>query len=106
VKRTGGDEPTGIVMYRYRETTQGNSLSSYLYLKLAKTCFSFYLLWFFFYKIQEQEGRKVLFGGREVGTGGTGEVVKKGVGGQIQCKYCIHMYENIKMRPAETIPGM
>jgi hypothetical protein len=69
VKRTGGDEPTGIVMYRYRETTQGNSLSSYLYLKLAKTCFSFYLLCFFFYKIKEREGG---MGGEVVGTGGRG----------------------------------
>jgi hypothetical protein len=44
--------------YIYIETTQGNSLCSYLYLKLAKMkCFSFYLLCFFFKKIGEQEGR-------------------------------------------------
>jgi hypothetical protein len=37
------------------ETTQGNSLYSYLYLKPAKIlCFSYYLLCFF-YKIREQE---------------------------------------------------
>jgi hypothetical protein len=30
----------------------------------------------------------------------------KGVGGGIWCKYCVHMYENAKMRPVETIPGM
>jgi hypothetical protein len=37
------------------ETTQGNSLCSYLYLKLAKTSCIFYA--FFFYKIREQEDR-------------------------------------------------
>jgi hypothetical protein len=39
------------------ETAQGNSLHSYLYLKLAKMpCLSFSLLYFFCYKIREQEG--------------------------------------------------
>jgi hypothetical protein len=41
------------------ENIQGNSLCSlcsYLYPKLAKTCLSFYLLSFFFYKIREQAG--------------------------------------------------
>jgi hypothetical protein len=39
------------------ETTQGISLCSYLYLKLAEvSCFSYYLLYFFFYKIGEQAG--------------------------------------------------
>jgi hypothetical protein len=54
---TGRDEPTGVVIHICTETTQGNSLCSYLYLKLAKiSCFSFSLLCFFFYKIREQEG--------------------------------------------------
>jgi hypothetical protein len=55
------------------ETTQGNSLYSYLYLKLAKIpCFSFSLLClcFFFYKIREQEGR----------TGSACGVVVEGIG--------------------------
>jgi hypothetical protein len=40
------------------ETTQEISLQNYLYLKLAKMlCFSYYLPWFFFNKIGEQEGR-------------------------------------------------
>jgi hypothetical protein len=44
----------GIVIHIFVETTQWNSLCSYLYLKLAKMpCFSFYLLCFFFYKIRE-----------------------------------------------------
>jgi hypothetical protein len=38
------------------ETTQGISLFSYLYLNLAKMlCLSYYLLYLFFYKIEEQE---------------------------------------------------
>jgi hypothetical protein len=37
--------------------TKKISLYSYLYLNLAKMpCFSYYLLWFFFHKIGEQEG--------------------------------------------------
>jgi hypothetical protein len=39
------------------EITQGISLCSYLYLKLAKTLFLFLSFVFFFYKIGEQEGR-------------------------------------------------
>jgi hypothetical protein len=55
VKRTGRDEPIGVVIHICMETTQGNSLCSYLYLKPAKTL-CFYFLCFFFYKIREQEG--------------------------------------------------
>jgi hypothetical protein len=57
VKRSGRDEPIWVVIYICMEETQGISLYSYLYLKLAKTpYFSFYPSWFFFYKIREQEG--------------------------------------------------
>jgi hypothetical protein len=43
-------------MHIYMEISQGNSLCSYHYLKQAKiSCFSFYLF-FFAYKIGEQEG--------------------------------------------------
>jgi hypothetical protein len=35
--------------------------------------------------------------------GGSG---KKGMGGWIWYKYCVHMYVNGKMIPVETIPGM
>jgi hypothetical protein len=38
------------------ELSQGNSLCSYLYLKQAKIS----LVFFFFYKIGEQEGRQIL----------------------------------------------
>jgi hypothetical protein len=48
VKRTGRYEPVGVVIHTGMKTTQGISLYSYLYLKLAKMpCFSYYLLWFF-----------------------------------------------------------
>jgi hypothetical protein len=58
VKRIGRDEPVGVVIHICMETTQGISLCSYLYLKLAKMpCFSSYVLWVFFYKIGEQEGQ-------------------------------------------------
>jgi hypothetical protein len=55
VKKTDRNEPIGVEIHICMETTQGNSLCSHLYLKLAKMpCFSFYLLPFFFYKIREQ----------------------------------------------------
>jgi hypothetical protein len=34
--------------------------------------------------------------------GGCGERVMR----VNMCKYCVHTYENGKMRPVETIPGM
>jgi hypothetical protein len=52
------DEPIGVAIHICIETTQRNSLCSYVYLKLAKiSCFSFYLFSLLFYKIREQEGR-------------------------------------------------
>jgi hypothetical protein len=67
-----------VVIHTCMETTQGISLHSYPYLKLAKTpCFSYYLLCLFFYKIRGQEGGtcSVQGGGQGVwhwweGTGG------------------------------------
>jgi hypothetical protein len=54
-KRTGKGEPLGVVIHTRMETTQGNSL--YSYLKLAEMpCFSYFLC-FFLYNIGEQEGR-------------------------------------------------
>jgi hypothetical protein len=66
------------------ETTQGISLLSCIYFKLAgMSCFPFYLLCFFFYKIGEQEGRSGSAEGvgRVFGTGRRGETAGKGVGG-------------------------
>jgi hypothetical protein len=59
MKRTGRVEPIGIVIYICIETTQGHSLCSYPFVKLANTpCFS--VLGFFFYKIEEQESRVLM----------------------------------------------
>jgi hypothetical protein len=57
MKRTGRDETVWVVIHICMEAAQGISLYSYLHLKLARTsCFSFYLICFFFNKIGEQEG--------------------------------------------------
>jgi hypothetical protein len=64
VKRTRRGESIGVIIHICMETTQGNSLCSYLYLKLAKmSCFFFYPVCFFFYKIGEQEGGTGYAGG-------------------------------------------
>jgi hypothetical protein len=66
------------------EISQGNSLCSYLSLEQAKTsCFAFYLLYFFFYKIGEQEfGTSPAqgVGGRGSWNDCVGEVTEKGGG--------------------------
>jgi hypothetical protein len=73
VKRTGRDELVGVVIHICMEITQGKSLCSYLYLKLAKmTCFMF--LSFFFFLLQNQR-----IGGR---TGFSRGVVLTLVGGE------------------------
>jgi hypothetical protein len=54
-ERSGRDEPIEVVIYRCKETTQGNSLCSYLFLKLAKMArFSSSLLFLF---LQNQRTR-------------------------------------------------
>jgi hypothetical protein len=83
VKRTGRDEPIGVIIHICMKTIQGISLCCYLYFKPAKMpCFFFYLLCFFTYKIGEREGRT----GSAQGLGGVWhrweeEVAGKGVGG-------------------------
>jgi hypothetical protein len=58
MNRSGRDEPVWVTTHICMGIIGGFSLYSYLYLKLAKTpCFSNYLLYFFFYKFGEQEGR-------------------------------------------------
>jgi hypothetical protein len=55
VKRSGRDEPVGVVMHKCVETTKGIYLYKYLYLKLAKTpCFSYYLYAFSFKKLAKK----------------------------------------------------
>jgi hypothetical protein len=56
VKRSGRDEPMLVVIHKCLEAMLRISLYSYLYLKLAKMiCLSYYLLYFLFNKIGEQE---------------------------------------------------
>jgi hypothetical protein len=46
-------------------------------------------------------------GGRErAGTSGRREVIGKGVGGLIRCKWCVHIHVNAKIKPVETVPGI
>jgi hypothetical protein len=56
VKRSGRDEPVWIVIHIRMETTQGISLYSYLYLKLAKNAL-FLFLSFMFFLLQSQRTR-------------------------------------------------
>jgi hypothetical protein len=58
VKRSDRDEIIQVVIYKCMEATLGISLYNYLYLKVAKPIYlSYYLLWFLFNKIEEQDGR-------------------------------------------------
>jgi hypothetical protein len=74
VKKNKGDVPIGVVILICMETTQGNTLFCYLYLKLAKTpCFPFYLLQYWRTGIPTGSARAV--GGQgswwgEMGVGG------------------------------------
>jgi hypothetical protein len=65
-------------------TTQGNSLCSYLYLKLAKSHVSHFIFYTFSStKLENRMAEQVLpgSGGAGVGTGRRGKVAKKGAGG-------------------------
>jgi hypothetical protein len=57
VKKTGREEPIGVERHLYMETTQGNSLCSYLYAKPAKTLFLFIFYVSSSTKSKEQESR-------------------------------------------------
>jgi hypothetical protein len=57
VKGSGRDEPMWVVIHMHIEEMLRISLYSCLYLKLAKTLFSYYLLCFLFNKIGEEEGK-------------------------------------------------
>jgi hypothetical protein len=48
VNRTGRNEPIGVAIHIYMETTQGISLLGSLYLKLAKTVMFLFLSFMFF----------------------------------------------------------
>jgi hypothetical protein len=77
MKKIGRDKPSGVITHTYMEISQGNSLCSYMYLKLKCHVFSFYLFSFFSYKSGEQEGRTSPAQGRRAGTSGRGEVLGK-----------------------------
>jgi hypothetical protein len=82
VKRTGRDEPVGVVVLVFLETIQGHSLSSYLYLKQAKTSYiSFYLFCFFLLQNRRRAEQVLWSRGKESGTSGRREVVGKVIGG-------------------------
>jgi hypothetical protein len=59
----------------------------------------------FFIKLENRREESCLGEGQLVQAGGR-RMWKKGVGGQIWCKYCIYMYVNGRMKTIETIPEM
>jgi hypothetical protein len=66
VKRSGKDKPIWVAIHKCMETTQGISLYSYLYLKLAKY-YAYYLLCFFLqqnWRMRGQNGFCLEVGGR------------------------------------------
>jgi hypothetical protein len=75
VRRTGNDEPIGVIIHTCMETLQGNSLS----LSQTSKNILFFFLSFFFCKIRDQEGR--------TGSGDRGDINgkerwwEKGIGG-------------------------
>jgi hypothetical protein len=85
VKKTRGDEPIGVVIHICMETTEGNSLCTYLYLKLAKTSF-FLFIFFLLQNLRRSDGSA------EGGTCGSREVVGK-IGRRINTvqKMCAHV---------------
>jgi hypothetical protein len=75
MRKIRGDKSRGIIVHTYMETSQGNSLGIYLYLKLK--C-HFFILPFLFLPLQNQ--RTDLPGGRS-GVSWKGEVLGKDIEG-------------------------
>jgi hypothetical protein len=73
VKRTERGEPIGAVTHICTGTTQGNSLRSYLYLKLAKCQVSHFIFYVFSSIKLENRGRNRIGAVGTVGGGGGGE---------------------------------
>jgi hypothetical protein len=65
VKKSGKDEPVWVVIHICMETTQGISLYSYFYLKLAKTLFFLLSLMFSLQQNQSTRGRNRFYPERE-----------------------------------------
>jgi hypothetical protein len=83
LKRTGRGESIGVVIHTCVETIQGNSLCSYLYLKVANRLVSCFIFYVFSSAKSEYRSTEPSAWGREsmVGTGGREEVAGKGEGG-------------------------
>jgi hypothetical protein len=82
VKRTRGDEPIGAVIHICKEISQGNSLCSYIYLKLANH--HVFLFIFYLFSSTKSENKRVEQVPPEVGgfgTSGRGVMAGEGVGG-------------------------
>jgi hypothetical protein len=99
VRRTGRGESFGAVIHICMGTSQGNSLCSYLYLKLAKhhvSCFIYYV----FSSIKPENRRvKEVLPGEGVGGGKRGKRMT-----MVQTMYT--QVCKCKMIPVETIPGI
>jgi hypothetical protein len=75
MKKIRGGKSIGVTIYLYMETSQGNSLCSYLYHK--QKCHVFLFLFFFFIKSDNRRAEQVCPVGR-IGPSGRGEVVGEG----------------------------
>jgi hypothetical protein len=78
MKKIMGNKPIWVIIHIYMEISQGNSLCSYLYLKLKKCHFFFFLLE---NRRTGMQNRSCLWWGEGVGTSGRGEKAGKRVGG-------------------------
>jgi hypothetical protein len=67
MKKSGRDEPVWVVIHMCMETTQGISLYSYLYVKLAKMLCFYYLLFFFLLQKSENKRAELVLPGGEGG---------------------------------------
>jgi hypothetical protein len=79
VKRTGRGKSIGVVIHICMGTTQGNSLCSYLYLKLAKCHFSHFIFYVFSSTKSENRRQNRFWWGELAPV--AGKVVGKGAGG-------------------------
>jgi hypothetical protein len=77
MKKIRGDKPSGVIIHTYMKISQGNSMCTYLYLKLKCHTFIFFLL-----QNQRTGGwnRSCLGWGKGLGNSESGEVAGKGGG--------------------------
>jgi hypothetical protein len=83
------------------ETSQGNSLCSYFYLKQKCHFFSFFLS---STKLENRRVEQVLWG--RVDTSGREEVVRRGGRRMSMVQKHAYIFINAKMIPVETVPGI